>query len=194
VEQYIRNKEFIFDPIPTVAMNQSEPFYWRDVRKLVDPTKDQADILDMREERGILNGLAVQVFGPNQRNGYFGFNFGEEDRSLERTEIFELQWICQLLHARYCTLVKQHQPKIPKLSVRELEILEWVARGKSNSVIADIMGLSAHTVDAYIRRIFLKLGTTDRITATVRGIGMGLIRGATPKKSEGPILKLATKI
>jgi DNA-binding CsgD family transcriptional regulator len=52
-----------------------------------------------------------------------------------------------------------------------------VARGKSNSDIATIMGVSAHTVDAYLRRVFLKLGTTDRVTAAIRGAGSGLITG-----------------
>ena len=58
-------------------------------------------------------------------------------------------------------------------------MLGWVARGKSNSMIGDILGISAHTVDAHMRRICLKLGVSDRISATVRGIGVGLIHGAS---------------
>ena len=60
---------------------------------------------------------------------------------------------------------------------RETEILAWVARGKSNPLIAEILGISSHTVDAHLRRIYLKLGVFDRISAAVRGIGIGLIRG-----------------
>jgi LuxR family quorum-sensing system transcriptional regulator CciR len=50
-----------------------------------------------------------------------------------------------------------------------------VARGKSNALIGEILGISGATVDAHLRRIFLKLGVFDRISAAVRGIGIGLI-------------------
>ncbi|MCB1402817.1 MAG: helix-turn-helix transcriptional regulator, partial [Rhodobacteraceae bacterium] len=63
----------------------------------------------------------------------------------------------------------------PNLSERETEVLAWVARGKSNSAIGEILGISAHTVDAHLRRIYLKLGVFDRISAALRGIGVGLI-------------------
>ena len=58
-------------------------------------------------------------------------------------------------------------------------MLGWVAGGKSNTVIADILGISAHTVDAHLRRICLKLGVSDRISAAVRGIGIGLIHASS---------------
>ncbi len=48
-------------------------------------------------------------------------------------------------------------------------MLGWVARGKSNALIGDILGISGATVDAHLRRIYLKLGVFDRISAAVRG-------------------------
>ena len=67
-------------------------------------------------------------------------------------------------------------PRADALSERETEVLALVARGKSNALIGDILGISVHTVDAHLRRIYLKLGVFDRISAAVRGIGVGLIR------------------
>ncbi|MFO1141106.1 MAG: helix-turn-helix transcriptional regulator [Amaricoccus sp.] len=58
---------------------------------------------------------------------------------------------------------------------RRAEVLVWVARGKSNGSIADILGISAHTVDAHLRRIYLKLGVADRLSAALRGLGFGII-------------------
>ena len=62
------------------------------------------------------------------------------------------------------------------LSLREVEILRWVAQGKSNGVIADILSISPGTVDTYLRRIFEKLDVADRTSAAVKGVSMGLIR------------------
>jgi DNA-binding CsgD family transcriptional regulator len=61
------------------------------------------------------------------------------------------------------------------LSDRQKEILTWVALGKSNSVIASILGISPHTVDTHLRRTFERLGTTDRTVAAIKGIEAGLI-------------------
>ena len=64
---------------------------------------------------------------------------------------------------------------IGRLSPRELELLRWIARGKSNTSIAQIMGVSRHTVDTIMRRLFGKLDVTDRTRAAVRGLAFGLI-------------------
>lgn len=61
------------------------------------------------------------------------------------------------------------------LSQRQKEILTWVALGKSNSVIASILGISRNTVDTHLRRVFERLDTTDRTVAAIRGIEAGLI-------------------
>jgi len=42
-------------------------------------------------------------------------------------------------------------------------------------VIADIIGISQHTVNGYLRSIYLKTNTSDRTTAVLRGLGDGLI-------------------
>lgn len=191
IRDYILNKSYLIDPRPIAALNTTEPIYWSETGEMMNLNKEQAELLELRRAQGSVDGVGIQVFGPQQRNGYFGFSLDKEKQAIRLTNLREAQWICQMLHMRYCNIVHQHQPEMPRLSAREVEILEWVARGKSNSVIAQIMGLSAHTVDAYLRRIFLKLGATDRITATVKGIGRGVIRGVTPKKPEAPELKSA---
>jgi LuxR family transcriptional regulator/LuxR family quorum-sensing system transcriptional regulator CciR len=77
---------------------------------------------------------------------------------------------------RYCELTQDRQERPEALSPREIEILYWIARGKSSSVIAEILGISTHTVDTITRRIYAKLGVNDRTTAALRGVDFGLVR------------------
>jgi two-component system nitrate/nitrite response regulator NarL len=49
------------------------------------------------------------------------------------------------------------------LSVRELQVAECAARGKTNKVIASELRLSEHTVKNYLFRAFEKLGVSNRV-------------------------------
>ena len=51
------------------------------------------------------------------------------------------------------------------VTVREAEVLLWVARGKSNRDMAEILGLSPRTVDKHLESIFTKLGVENRASA-----------------------------
>lgn len=69
------------------------------------------------------------------------------------------------------TLLKQ------KLTVteREAEVLLWIARGKSNRDIAEILDLSPRTVNKHLEQIYAKLGVENRTSAAalaVRTIGI----------------------
>jgi DNA-binding NarL/FixJ family response regulator len=61
------------------------------------------------------------------------------------------------------------------LSGRELEILQLVAQGLSNRVIATRLSLAEGTVKNYISTILQKLGARDRTQAALRARELGLI-------------------
>jgi DNA-binding CsgD family transcriptional regulator len=54
------------------------------------------------------------------------------------------------------------------LTPREREVLAWVAQGKSNPVIAQILGTSGRTVQKHLEHVFQKLGVESRTAATLR--------------------------
>lgn len=61
-----------------------------------------------------------------------------------------------------------------RLTAREAEVLAWVAQGKSNTVIAEIMGVSPHTIDNYLRRTYAKIGVNSRTSAAIKALLLGL--------------------
>jgi two-component system, NarL family, response regulator LiaR len=70
-------------------------------------------------------------------------------------------------------LTKPDEKVINILNDRELEILHCLARGKSNSEIANIMFLSESTIKNYMSNIFIKIGVTDRTQAAIFALKSG---------------------
>ncbi|MQB42197.1 response regulator transcription factor [Rhizobium sp. ICMP 5592] len=54
------------------------------------------------------------------------------------------------------------------LTQRESEVLLWIAKGKSNRDIGEILGLSARTVNKHLEQIYVKLGVENRASAAVK--------------------------
>jgi DNA-binding NarL/FixJ family response regulator len=56
----------------------------------------------------------------------------------------------------------------PALTPRETDVLEWVAKGKTNRDIGDILGMSPRTVNKHLEHIYAKLGVETRTAAVAQ--------------------------
>jgi two-component system, NarL family, response regulator len=73
--------------------------------------------------------------------------------------------------------VQMEQRKgLPALTARELEVLQWVAKGYSNREIAERIGFTEHTAKAHLKQILLKLDADDRTEAAMLAVKRGLVR------------------
>ncbi|WP_448061915.1 response regulator transcription factor [Cellulomonas hominis] len=75
------------------------------------------------------------------------------------------------------------QPGVPtqgtgevQLTKREIEVLVGMSNGRSNAQIGGELFLSEDTVKTHARRLFRKLGASDRAQAVAIGLRRGLIR------------------
>ena len=66
-------------------------------------------------------------------------------------------------------------PKAIALNEREVEVLTWVARGKTSAQIADMLGLAKRTIDFHIDNAREKLGAATRTEAVVKAASGRLI-------------------
>lgn len=62
-----------------------------------------------------------------------------------------------------------------KLSAREIEILEQLARGRNNEAIAELFVLSPNTVRTHIQNIIKKMGVHSKLEATTLALQLGII-------------------
>ena len=68
-----------------------------------------------------------------------------------------------------------HQSNTGSLSERETEVLQLLAKGGGNKLIASTLGISESTVKSHIQSLFNKLEVNDRTEAVTQAIKKGLL-------------------
>lgn len=64
---------------------------------------------------------------------------------------------------------------VEALTPREIEVLRLIANGLANKAIAQVLGISEHTVKFHANALMSKLGAQSRTDAVVRATRLGLI-------------------
>lgn len=68
------------------------------------------------------------------------------------------------------------EPAVPRLSVREREVLGLIVKGFSYAEAARLTGTSPHTVTAHVRNIYRKLEVHSRGEAVYEALQLGLVK------------------
>jgi len=118
--------------------------------------------------------LLLPLYGPQNRLGYACIGFGKNKTEFMPVFSWQIQSLIQLVHVRYCLMLTKLQKQV-RLTNRETEVLELITFGKTNPEIGVILNISPNTVSGYVKQIFLKLGTSDRVTTALRARSLSLI-------------------
>lgn len=152
------------DPIVQEARRRIWPFSWSELWGDRELSDHERNLVQLARRFDWSDGVAVPIHGPA---GYLALvayaggpiRFGPEERLI-------LQALSYAAHERASTLFgKQGTRPPPKLSKRELQVMEWVARGRTDAQIADILKISATTVHTYVQQAMRKLGVRSRSQA-----------------------------
>jgi DNA-binding NarL/FixJ family response regulator len=65
-------------------------------------------------------------------------------------------------------LARLYRRTLNRLTTRESEVLNWVAHGKTDAMIATILGTSTRTVQKHLQNVYAKLGVENRTAAAMR--------------------------
>ena len=172
---YEREEFRACDPICMRVMQHGAMMTWSEAMDAAPNTPANEAYYAAMREHDLIHGAGIPLFGPRGRDAYAGFDFGRPILEVEPEALGTVRSVAQAGHQRICVLLDQ-AAQVPALSEREIEVLTWTARGKSNGAIATILDLSPDTVKTYSKRIYAKLDVTDRVGAVVKALRMGLVR------------------
>ncbi|MEM5515782.1 autoinducer binding domain-containing protein [Henriciella sp. AS95] len=172
-EALYRSQYYAVDPLPELAVRTPQPIVWHrlDRSKL---SGRETEYMDRLPEWGMEQGVAVAAFGPAARIGIACISRPNSKEAGENPDTASLQIATQISFLRYCALSDSQLQSPPELSPRELEVLHAIAHGRSKATIAANLNLSKDTVDTYVKRLYVKLGVSDRGEAVAQAVAQGL--------------------
>lgn len=174
-EYYIDRGARLVDPGPDITMRLGKPTWWHDALSKRKLTQAEQDYVTETRKFGITSGLGFPLWGPQGNNAFVAVGFADPKLAWSVTRINLQHTMLLVGHRRIVELLPLAE-EIPGLSSREIEVLTWIGRGKSNTDVGTILAISPETVATYTRRIFSKLDCHDRIGAVIKALRLGLIR------------------
>lgn len=86
------------------------------------------------------------------------------------------EWISPQVARILIESVRNSHRGVPdQLTDRELEVLQWMARGRTNTEIAEELVISEHTVKNHVTNIFRKLDLETRVEAVLYAISAEIV-------------------
>ncbi|MGV7217809.1 LuxR family transcriptional regulator [Bradyrhizobium sp. UFLA05-112] len=172
VAHYVRSHYERLDPIISRSLQNTDPFQWGlDVpSRPISPT--QRRFLEEASEFGIRLGFTIPIH--DEDGSVAALTFAADQRRPQFEKCINLNApVLQLMARCFHSQVRSkllHQLTIDGivLSPREVECLDWVAKGKSVWEIGQILGISHNTVAYYLRSARDKLGVRKVVQAAMR--------------------------
>jgi LuxR family quorum sensing-dependent transcriptional regulator len=172
-EQYRSSNFYAFDPVAPRIRRQPELFSWSDIR-LDNVSATSRSIMEIAAvDYGLKFGLCAPVHG---MNGYqAGLSLAGRDVENTPDAHGAIELITMYAFNRL-TILRSRQPeKTATLTLREREVMSWVAAGKTAWDTSVILSISEDTVNKTVTAAMQKLNAHTRAQAVAEAIRRGFI-------------------
>jgi DNA-binding CsgD family transcriptional regulator len=123
---------------------------------------------------GIIRGAYFPVHDVSGMRG--AVSIGGSAAAFTQQQMMELMYISIHVFERLMQIRNLDVRPTDVLTDREVDCLNWTAAGKTSAEIAEILGLSEHTVNHYLNRAAKKLDSVNRTQAVVKALRLGVIK------------------
>jgi LuxR family transcriptional regulator, quorum-sensing system regulator BjaR1 len=173
--QHANASYYADDPTAAWCRRTINPLEWSQAAGGREPTPHPAAVVAAAENLGMKKGFLVPVIRASGSTSCVTMA-GErpEFESRARRAVYMLSLYA---HARAVSLLDCTDGTRPRreLTLREREVLQWTAVGKSSWDVSVILGISERTVNWLISRATRKLNAVNRTHAVVNAIRAGQI-------------------
>jgi LuxR family transcriptional activator of conjugal transfer of Ti plasmids len=179
-EQYVKKEYFSVDPIHLKLIKSQDPFYWSEYIKTITPSTSQMLMMHDAQKYGLMDGLAASYIRQGGDSYFISIAKKKMVTHYDPTLLSGLYLLSSYLVTAY---EKSEKAKTSSttLTVKEQNIINLAAIGKTDLDIATISHISVNTVRYHWKNIFKKLETSNRVFAVITAINSGLIE---PEKYE----------
>lgn len=163
------------DPVHRASQRRMAGFLWHDMAKFSPPRPGDAAILARARKHGIYDGLTVPAHLPGEAHGSVSFAW-KRDAGASPEALMLAQTIAPFAFEAARQFAA---PQVPAnriaLTDRQIECVRWVARGKSDGVIAQIIGLSEDTISEHLKNARARYHAPSRTSLAIRALFDGVI-------------------
>lgn len=179
VEHYEKNSFLYIDPIISNAKSSLLPFRWHGEEQIQRASRLQRRFFEEGMAFGIKRGVVIPIHAPGGDFATLALATDDSKKSMEslwQAKKHELHLIGLYFHAAIWENVLERKIKpTPALTPRELQCLEWSARGKTLWEVSQILGISETTSKTHMRGAMRKLDTYNKTHAVSKAVVHGLI-------------------
>jgi len=175
--EYFDGSFYIDDDLTAAhCITKTNPFIWHNKTQWGNPTSRQKELMLDSCAFGMEVGVSIPIRFNQSGIGGLGLcvaNVNEKD--------FEKIWqsnqndIIKIGYMFDEFTRSNHMNEICPLTPREIEVLCWLASGKTTKVIAHKLGTASSTVDKQVRSAREKLGARNNEQAVIKALTFGLI-------------------
>jgi LuxR family transcriptional regulator, activator of conjugal transfer of Ti plasmids len=176
--RYTSERYYRLDPMIPRVWQSVLPFAWGTNESFRGLDKAQLQIFSEGREFGIHYCFSVPIHAANGRIASLSFTARQREQdflSLVERLRHELHLTALHFHAHVERLEAQEGAASMQLTPREVECLQWVARGKTRWQIARIVGISERTVGFHLDNAKRKLAVGATTQAVAKSVGLGLL-------------------
>jgi DNA-binding CsgD family transcriptional regulator len=164
VKRYFEAAYYDCDPVMAWCIKQIVPLRWSDL--VLASGSREARLMLEAAEHGLRDGVTVPVHGAQGELGIFSLSLDAPPEQARATIELALPY-AQLMAVYLHQAVRRLSGLQPlggaaSLTPRERECLAWSADGKTSNDIAQLLGLSANTVNFHLNKAMQKLGVASR--------------------------------
>lgn len=171
----VRQRDHVLDPVLRAAERSSTGFRWEHLDRLINLTEQDRAILRRAERHGIGLGFTVPNHVPGEAFGscHFAVRVGKE---FPEHNIYAAQAIgCFAFEAARRLISERAEPsqsyvEPAPLTDRQRECLIFAAKGKSDSVIAQLLSIRPRTVNEHIEAAKRRYCVATRTQLMVRAL------------------------